>query len=142
MIKKFWKHGSLAVLLAVSAFGSVGAANAEQAKPAKQDLNILTTTQLRKLPPLKETDTIVPTGKVKEFTLDVKEEKWELVKGTTVDAITINGTVPGPEIRVTEGDTVRITVKNNLKEDTSIQLAWTPCSKQYGRSTSFYARWH
>ncbi|WP_308530633.1 multicopper oxidase family protein [uncultured Paenibacillus sp.] len=121
MIKKFWKHGSLAfLLLAASVFGSVGAANAEQAEPAKQDLNILTTTQLRKLPPLKETDIIVPTGKVKEFTLDVKEGKWELVKGTTVNAITINDTVPGPEIRVTEGDTVRITVKNNLKEDTSI----------------------
>ncbi|WP_410513638.1 hypothetical protein PaeBR_04175 [Paenibacillus sp. BR2-3] len=61
------------------------------------DTSILTTTQLRNLPPLKETDRIEPTGKVKEFTLDIKEGKWELVKGTSVDAITVNGSIPGPE---------------------------------------------
>lgn len=80
----------------------------------------LTVRALRSLPPLQEATEIKPTGNVREFTLTIERGKWELVKGTTVDAITVNGTVPGPTIRVTEGDTVRITVKNRLDEVTSI----------------------
>ncbi|GAX91631.1 hypothetical protein EFBL_3321 [Effusibacillus lacus] len=82
--------------------------------------SILTTTQLRNLPPLKETNEIKPTGETKSFTLEIKPGKWELVKGTSIDAITVNGSIPGPEIRVKEGDTVRVTVKNNLQQETAI----------------------
>ena len=35
-------------------------------------------------------------------------------------AVTINGTVPGPLLRLKEGQKVRLAVKNNLQEDTSI----------------------
>jgi FtsP/CotA-like multicopper oxidase with cupredoxin domain len=42
------------------------------------------------------------------------------VAGVTVQAITYNGTVPGPTIRVTEGDTLRVTLRNDLDQDTSI----------------------
>jgi FtsP/CotA-like multicopper oxidase with cupredoxin domain len=38
----------------------------------------------------------------------------------TVPAITCNGQVPGPLIRVTEGDAVRVTITNELPEDTAI----------------------
>ncbi|MGK2911593.1 MAG: copper resistance system multicopper oxidase [Sphingobium sp.] len=40
--------------------------------------------------------------------------------GRSAHAITINGTLPAPLIRLKEGQTVRLAVTNNLKEDTSI----------------------
>jgi CopA family copper-resistance protein len=42
------------------------------------------------------------------------------VDGRTGHAITINGTVPAPLVRLKEGQTVRIAVTNDLDEDTSI----------------------
>ena len=42
------------------------------------------------------------------------------IDGRTGHAITINGTVPGPVIRLKEGQTVRLHVTNTLAEDTSI----------------------
>ncbi|WP_028986901.1 multicopper oxidase family protein [Thermicanus aegyptius] len=120
-MKKLWMFVVIAIIVvaAGSALFIWGGSGGDSTK-AKADDSLLTTTKLRDLPPLVETDEIKPTGKTKSFTLEISPGKWELVKGTTVDAITINGTVPGPEIRVTEGDLVRVTVKNNLKEETSI----------------------
>ncbi len=40
--------------------------------------------------------------------------------GRSAHAITINGTVPAPLIRLKEGQNVRLSVTNSLKEDTSI----------------------
>ena len=42
------------------------------------------------------------------------------IDGKTGHAVTINGTVPGPLIRLKEGERVRISVTNTLDEDTSI----------------------
>lgn len=61
-----------------------------------------------------------PTGRVREFQLVAKEAPWEIAPGVTVPAITYNGQVPGPLIRVTEGDTLRVTLKNGLTEATTI----------------------
>lgn len=61
-----------------------------------------------------------PTGEVKEFDLVAREAPWEIAPGVTVNAMTFNGTVPGPTIRVTEGDTIRVTVRNELPEATSV----------------------
>lgn len=63
---------------------------------------------------------IAPTGQTKRFELDVREADWELLPGVATRAATFNGTVPGPTIRVTEGDTVEIAVRNALAEPTSI----------------------
>ena len=57
---------------------------------------------------------------VKEFQLSLDEIRWEYAKGKFVHAWAYNGQVPGPEIRVTEGDKVRVVVKNNLPVPTSI----------------------
>lgn len=59
-------------------------------------------------------------GDVKVFRLTCSEIKWETEPGTFVDAWAYNGVVPGPEIRVTEGDTVRIHVTNELSESTGV----------------------
>ncbi|WP_229725681.1 multicopper oxidase family protein [Calditerricola satsumensis] len=80
----------------------------------------LTTRKLRNLPPLRETDEIRPTGKVRVFRLEAKPARWEVVSGVTTDAYTFNGTVPGPTLRATEGDTLRVIVKNSLPEETAI----------------------
>ena len=59
-------------------------------------------------------------GAVKVFNLTTQAVQWSLTDGVTVTAFTYNGSVPGPEIRVTEGDTVRVIVKNELPEPTTI----------------------
>ncbi len=61
-----------------------------------------------------------PTGQARRFELSVKRTTWELLPAVQTDAITFNGTVPGPTIRVTEGDTVEVVVRNELDEPTSI----------------------
>ncbi len=43
-----------------------------------------------------------------------------MVDGRAGHAVTINGTVPGPLLRLREGQDVRLSVKNELAEDTSI----------------------
>jgi FtsP/CotA-like multicopper oxidase with cupredoxin domain len=57
---------------------------------------------------------------VKVFELITKAVQWEILDGVTVTAFTYNGTVPGPMIRVTEGDQVRVIVKNELPDPTTI----------------------
>lgn len=57
---------------------------------------------------------------VKVFELTARPVRWEILDGVAVTAYTYNGTVPGPMIRVTEGDQVRIVVKNELPDPTTI----------------------
>jgi FtsP/CotA-like multicopper oxidase with cupredoxin domain len=59
-------------------------------------------------------------GDVKVFELTCKVIQWEVTPGTLVEAWSYNGQVPGPEIRVTEGDKVRVIVKNELPESTAV----------------------
>jgi manganese oxidase len=59
-------------------------------------------------------------GDVKVFKLTASVVKWQVTPTTTVDAWTYNGTMPGPTIRVKEGDKVRIEFQNNLPESTAI----------------------
>ncbi|PLR82240.1 copper oxidase [Bacillus canaveralius] len=55
-----------------------------------------------------------------EFTLVAKEANHQLNKETSVNAWTFNGSVPGSQIRVTEGEQVKITLKNELPDPVSI----------------------
>ena len=43
-----------------------------------------------------------------------------MIEGRHGHAVTINGTLPGPLIRLKQGQTVRLAVENGLEEDTSI----------------------
>lgn len=63
---------------------------------------------------------MAPGGQVREFRLEAKPAKWELFPGTATDAWTYNGQVPGPELRVREGDLVRVYVTNHLPVPTTI----------------------
>ena len=57
---------------------------------------------------------------VKVFELTTKAVQWPILDDVSVTAWTYNGTVPGPMIRVTEGDQVRVIVKNELDDPTTI----------------------
>jgi manganese oxidase len=59
-------------------------------------------------------------GDVKVFELTCSVVQWEVTPGTRVEAWTYNGVMPGPEIRVTDGDKVRVVVKNELPESTAV----------------------
>lgn len=61
-----------------------------------------------------------PAPQVREFTLTAAEVDWEFQPGSVVRAWAYNGTLPGPEIRVRQGDTVRITLVNNLPLGTTL----------------------
>jgi plastocyanin len=56
---------------------------------------------------------------VKEFRLTMDETSIEVSPGVVKPAYAFNGTVPGPTIRVDEGDRVRIVVDNRLPFATS-----------------------
>ena len=59
-------------------------------------------------------------GSVKVFKLEAGLINWHILPGTTVGAYAYNGQVPGPLIRIHQGDRVRIILTNHLPEPTSI----------------------
>ena len=59
--------------------------------------------------------------KVFELTIDEINQKIDEIK-PPVAALGYNGQWPGPTIRVTEGDKVRITFTNNMKETTGVHF--------------------
>lgn len=83
------------------------------------------------VPPATETEGGQPLaytldGNVKVFELTAQPVRWNILQDVVVTAWTYNGTVPGPMIRVTEGDQVRVIVKNELPEATSIHWHGLP----------------
>jgi FtsP/CotA-like multicopper oxidase with cupredoxin domain len=60
------------------------------------------------------------SGGVKEFHLTAAPVRTEFMTGRPVDAWGFNGSMPGPTIEITEGDRVRIFVKNELPEPFSM----------------------
>jgi FtsP/CotA-like multicopper oxidase with cupredoxin domain len=61
-------------------------------------------------------------GGVKTYELTAQVVRWEVEPGRTVEAWTYNGVVPAPQIRVREGDRVRVVLKNDLPESTAIHF--------------------
>lgn len=59
---------------------------------------------------------------VKVFVLTATELEWETSPRVFVAAMAFNGTVPGPEIRVDEGDKVRIVLRNEMTQPTVLHF--------------------
>jgi FtsP/CotA-like multicopper oxidase with cupredoxin domain len=59
---------------------------------------------------------------VKIFDLETSIVQWEVEPGRKVEAWAYNGQVPGPQIRVREGERVRINLRNGLEESTAIHF--------------------
>ncbi len=57
---------------------------------------------------------------VREFDLTCGNVRWEVTPGQFVDAEAYNGQVPGPIIRATEGERIRVRVKNQLADSTAV----------------------
>lgn len=63
---------------------------------------------------------VLETGVTREYVLTAAPAKWELRPGLVTDAYAYNGQVPGPEIRVKQGDRLKVTLINKLDEPTTI----------------------
>ena len=57
---------------------------------------------------------------IREIYLEAREVDWELAPGKVIRAMAYNDQIPGPEIRLKEGERVRIVLKNSLPESTTI----------------------
>lgn len=65
-------------------------------------------------------DNLPVTGNVVEFNLEASEGELEIFDGYKTKVWNYNGTVPGPELRIKLGDTIRVNFTNNLPEETTI----------------------
>jgi len=61
-------------------------------------------------------------GSVKVFDFTAKKIQWEVEQGRMTEAWAYNDQIPGPQIRVREGDRVRINLKNELPESTGMHF--------------------
>ena len=57
---------------------------------------------------------------VKVFELETGVLRWNILPNVKVDGFAFNAQVPGPRLRLTEGDRVRIKVSNRLPESTTV----------------------
>lgn len=57
---------------------------------------------------------------VREFEITTKRTRFEVTPGKFFDAYSYNDRVPGPVIRVTEGERVRVKVRNELTQSTAV----------------------
>ena len=56
------------------------------------------------------------------YDLTAEVVQWEMSPGVSYEAWTYNGSVPGPEIRVKQGQTIKVRLKNELPQSTSIHF--------------------
>jgi nitrite reductase (NO-forming) len=63
-----------------------------------------------------------PPGAVRDITIPVTEERWAVADGASVAAWTYGGRVPGPVIRATEGDRLRLRVENRTARAHNLHL--------------------
>jgi FtsP/CotA-like multicopper oxidase with cupredoxin domain len=61
-------------------------------------------------------------GRVREYNLVAQNTELEIVKGVTYKGWTYNGTAPGPVIRATEGDILRVNFKNETEHPHTIHF--------------------
>jgi plastocyanin len=59
---------------------------------------------------------------IKVFSLTIEQVRWEVSKGVFKEAMAFNGTVPGPEIRVRQGDRVRFVFRNLMDQPTIVHF--------------------
>ena len=64
-----------------------------------------------------------PVCRQRRFTLTAEHAEVRLASGRTVEALTFNRTVPGPELRVHQGDLVEVTLRNKDVKD-GVTIHW------------------
>lgn len=75
-----------------------------------------------------ENISVKATGVVREYSLTIEQIRWKIVGDVYMTQWAFNGQVPGPLLEATEGDLVKITVKNNTTVDHTIHShgLWVP----------------
>ncbi|WP_312108132.1 multicopper oxidase family protein [Brevibacillus reuszeri] len=71
-------------------------------------------------------DTVMEVLTGNSFTLTAKESMLHLDDSTMKNAWTYNGTVPGPQLRVKQGETIKVILKNELTEPVTIHWHGLP----------------
>lgn len=66
------------------------------------------------------------SGRVHDVALTARSADWDIGNAGAAHAWTYNGAVPGPELRVTAGDTLRVVLTNELPEPTTIHWHGVP----------------
>ena len=69
-----------------------------------------------------ELSPIISDDGYKVFNITASIIKWEVEPGKFVDGWAYNGQIPGPILRANVGDKIRIVLKNELPESTSLHL--------------------
>src|SRR5688500_6127573 len=59
---------------------------------------------------------------VKVFNMTVRQVQWEVLPGVFEEAMAYNDQVPGPLLRVTDGEKVRMVCKNEMSEPTIVHF--------------------
>ena len=129
-----------AVIVSVAGFPGVGASNASN---MGDSMNMATGTATTApsgpqvaVPTHKTYDAaapVAPSGSAVNVTLNIEETLVSIGPGVAYRAWTFNGTVPGPVIRVRQGQTVNFTLVNKTQMDHSIDFhaAETPWNVNY-----------
>lgn len=103
---------ALATVVAIVALAAVAIARSDDSAALRRDLEA-------------EFDGAYPAepmggGDLVQVELVASPSRIELIEGTTTDVWSYNGTVPGPAIRIALGDTLQVTVRNELEAATTI----------------------
>jgi manganese oxidase len=67
-------------------------------------------------------DPVILADGTKQFEMTIGITPWEVAPGKLVDAWTYNGQVPGPALRVEDGDRVAVTFHNELPMGTDVHF--------------------
>ncbi len=65
---------------------------------------------------------IVPNGNLVEVDMVATESEVEIFEGVKTRVWSYNGTVPGPELRIKLGDTLKVNFTNNLPQETTVHF--------------------
>ena len=95
-------------------------AMARPASPAMGGMPMPASSSASPAPAAPTSATDIPASRTRTVTLVAAPGHLTIRRGQTVPVWTFNGTVPGPEIRVYQGDRVRVTLVNHLPWATTI----------------------
>jgi FtsP/CotA-like multicopper oxidase with cupredoxin domain len=117
--------GSLAIVLAgCMDSGSMQGMDHSKMGHSKEDTKPDNNDKNAGQPVVKTTDVQQLQGK--QFQLTAMASNQEIAPGVTLPVWTFNNSVPGPELRVKQGEKVNITLKNDLPEPVSIHWHGLP----------------
>lgn len=122
-MKKLW----MSTLLLSLAIGLAACSNAEKnSMPAGHNMDNMNQNTSNQPVSQKESSGSIETLTGTEFTLTAKEATLQINEQTTLPVWTFNGSVPGPQLQVKQGDTVKIHLKNELPDPVTIHWHGVP----------------